>query len=104
MEYEKIKEWITSGISNELIILALKEAVLNGVGNLNYIDKILVTWKKKGYKNKKDIDKDKEMYQEKKEKNDIFLQVDKQERNLIQNYSYFFKMTVDDLLTFILDL
>ena len=38
------------------------------------------------------------------EKNDIFLQVDKQERNLIQNYSYFFKMTVDDLLTFILDL
>ena len=29
---------------------ALKEAVLNGVNNLKYIDKILFEWKKKGYK------------------------------------------------------
>ena len=36
--------------------------------------------------------------------NDINLQIDKNERNKIKNYHYFFKMNVDDLLTFILDL
>ena len=72
MEYEKIKEWITSGNSNEMITLALREAVLNGVSNLNYIDSILNSWKKKGYKNKEDILKDKENYRTKKEKVDVF--------------------------------
>ena len=72
MEYEKIKEWITSGNSTELISLALKEAVLNGVNNLNYIDSILNSWKKKGYKNKNDILKDKENYHTKKEKVQVF--------------------------------
>lgn len=73
MEYEKIKEWITSGNSSELITCALKEAVMNGVNNFNYIDRILDSWKKKGYKNKFDIVKDKEKYQSnKKEKIDIF--------------------------------
>ena len=36
--------------------------------------------------------------------NDIALQVDKKERNKMKNYQSFFKMTVDDLITFILDL
>ena len=72
MEYEKIKEWITSGNSNELITLALKEAVLNGVGSLNYIDRILDSWKKKGYKNKSDILKEKENYRTKKAKVQVF--------------------------------
>ena len=72
MEYEKIKEWITSGNSNEIILLALKEAVLNGVNNLNYIDRILDSWKKKGYKNKSDILKEKENYRTKKEKVQIY--------------------------------
>ena len=72
MEYEKIKEWITSGHSKEMITLALKEAVLNGVSNLNYIDSILNTWKKKGYKGKEDILKDKENYRTKKEKVEVF--------------------------------
>ena len=72
MEYEKIKEWITSGNSNELIVLALKEAVLNGVSNLNYIDRILSSWRKKGYKNESDILKDKENYRTKKEKIQIY--------------------------------
>lgn len=71
MEYEKIKEWITNN-SKEMITLALKEAVLNGVNNLNYIDSILNSWKKKGYKNKEDILKDKENYRTKKEKVDVF--------------------------------
>ena len=73
MEYEKIKEWITSGNSSELITCALKEAVMNGISNFNYIDRILDNWKKKGYKNKNDIIKDKEKYHSsKKEKIDIF--------------------------------
>lgn len=72
MEYEKIKEWITSGNSNEIIILALKEAIMNGVNNFNYIDSILNTWRKKGYKNKEDIMKDKENHHNKKEPVEIF--------------------------------
>ena len=72
MEYEKIKEWITSGNSDELIAAALKEAVMNGINNFNYIDRILDSWKKKGYKNKNDIVRDKEKYHSKKEKVEIY--------------------------------
>ena len=72
MEYEKIKEWITSGNSEELIACALKEAVMNGVNNFNYIDRILDSWKKKGYKNKKDVVNDKEKYHSKKEKVELY--------------------------------
>lgn len=73
MEYEKIKEWITSGNSSELISCALREAVMNGISNFNYIDRILDSWKKKGYKNREDILKDKEKYQSKKSnKIDVF--------------------------------
>ena len=39
MEYEFINEWINSGMSEELIKEALKEATYNGVSNLRYIDK-----------------------------------------------------------------
>lgn len=72
MEYEKIKEWVNSGNSNELISLALREAVMNGVSNFNYIDRILDNWRKKGYKDKNDILKDKEKYHKKEEKVDVF--------------------------------
>lgn len=72
MEYEQIKEWLTSGNSVELITCALKEAVINGVSSLRYIDSILNDWKKKGYKNKKDIIKDKEAYRSKKEKVEVY--------------------------------
>ncbi len=72
MEYEKVKEWVTSGNSNELIICALNEAVLKGISNFNYIDSILNNWRKKGYKNKSDIMKEKEEYRNKKKKVDVF--------------------------------
>lgn len=71
MEYEKIKEWVGSN-SQELIVLALREAVLNGVNNLNYIDKILDSWKKKGYKTKRDVMNDKEKYKAKREKVEVY--------------------------------
>ena len=65
VEYEIIKEWITSGISEELIKGALKEAVFNNVRNLRYIDKILSEWEKKGFKSVDEVDS----YVKKKESN-----------------------------------
>lgn len=59
IEYETIGGWLNANISEELIKEALKEAVLNGVNNLKYIDKILYDWTKKGYKKASDIKKKK---------------------------------------------
>lgn len=67
MEYEIISSWIDTGYSKELIISALKEAVYNGVFKLNYIDKILFEWNKKGIKNPIDIEKNKTEFKNKKE-------------------------------------
>ena len=55
MEYEFISEWINSGMNEELIKEALKEATYNGVANLRYIDKIIYEWTKKGYKTVDDV-------------------------------------------------
>ncbi len=57
IEYEIINSWLSSGISKELILAALKEAVFNGVNNLRYIDKIIYEWNKKGIKKATDINK-----------------------------------------------
>ena len=65
VDYEIIKAWITSGISEELIKGALKEAVFNNVRNLRYIDKILSEWEKKGFKSVDEVDS----YLKKKESN-----------------------------------
>ena len=54
-ETEIISNWIESDISEELIKEALKEAILSGVHNMRYIDKILFEWTKKGYKEASDI-------------------------------------------------
>ena len=54
-ETEIISNWMESDISEELIKEALKEAILSGVHNLRYIDKILMEWTKKGYKDASDI-------------------------------------------------
>jgi len=55
MEYEIINSWLEQGISDELILSALKEAVFNGVNNLRYVDKILYEWNKKGIKKSDDV-------------------------------------------------
>lgn len=59
IENETIAGWLNAGIDESLIKAALKEAVLNGVSNLKYIDKILFEWSKKGYKKETDIKKKK---------------------------------------------
>ena len=68
MEVEIIKEWLHDGFSEDIIKEALKEAIYNDVRNLKYIDRILFNWKGKGYKNPKDIIKDKKNYKKKETK------------------------------------
>lgn len=53
-ELEFIKAW-ASTFNTELILEAVKEAVLNGVSSIRYIDKILYEWDKKGLKNREDV-------------------------------------------------
>ena len=68
-------------------------------GHQNGIGKILTSFKEKYYLwNNGKIEK---RFQK---NNDINLQIDKQERNKMKKYNRFFKMNLDDLLTFILDL
>jgi len=55
IEYEIINAWLKSGINEEIIIGALKEATFNGVSNLRYIDKIIYEWGKKGFKSMNDV-------------------------------------------------
>lgn len=58
IEYELINSWLENS-NEEIIKLALKEAVYNGVTNLRYIDKIIHEWNKKGIKNEDDLIKQK---------------------------------------------
>lgn len=62
MEYEIINAWKDSNIEEETILLALREAVYNGVNNLRYIDKILSEWAKKGIKTKEDLEQNKRTF------------------------------------------
>ncbi len=71
MEYEIINSW-TDNFEEETILLALKEAVYNGVNNLRYIDKILYEWGKKGIKTEQDIIKNKKNFVSKKDTKETF--------------------------------
>lgn len=63
-EYELINKWLESGVSEETIKEALKEAILNNVRNFKYIDKIIYEWSKKGVKkhNKEEKEIDSESF------------------------------------------
>lgn len=56
VEFELINNWLDKGIKEELIRLALKEAIFNGSFTLRYIDAILNEWVKKGFKTEKEVD------------------------------------------------
>lgn len=71
-EYEIINSWLDSGYSEELILLALKEAVYNGVSNFRYIDRIIFEWAKKGIKNKEDVEKNRKEFKKSKENKELF--------------------------------
>ena len=57
--------------SGELIMEALKEAILNNAKSLKYIDRILSNWKNEGIKTKEDIVKKSEK-RNKKSKKEVF--------------------------------
>lgn len=71
LDYEIISDW-QKDFDDELILLALKEAVFNGVNNLRYIDKIIRDWDKKGIKTEEDILNDRKKFQEKKSEKKLF--------------------------------
>ena len=66
IEYELIGEWLNNN-SEEILRLALKEAVYNGVSNFRYIDRIIQEWNKKGIKTREDVIKNNEEFRKKKE-------------------------------------
>ena len=68
MEYEIISAWIEDGTDQDLILEAVKEAVYSGVCKLNYIDKIIYEWGKKGIKTVEDVQKNRSNFKEKQEK------------------------------------
>lgn len=57
LEHEMILDWEKNNYNKELIREAVKEASINGVTTLRYIDKILFDWDKQGIKTKEDIKK-----------------------------------------------
>ena len=67
VEYEIIGNWRNGETSDELILLALKEAVYNGVNSLRYIDKIIFEWNKKGIKTKEDVENNNRQFKRKTE-------------------------------------
>ena len=54
IEYETINRWLSSVVKEDLILSALKEAVVSGACNLRYIDKIIYSWTKKGKSEEKE--------------------------------------------------
>lgn len=57
LEHEAIDDWERNNYDKSVIKEAIKEASINGVNNLRYIDKILYDWYKKGIRNVSDIKK-----------------------------------------------
>lgn len=55
-EYEYINNWLEKGLTEDLIIRALKEAVLSGVQSFRYIDRVLFDWQEKGYRSMNDVE------------------------------------------------
>ena len=73
MECQVIKGWVDDNFSHELILEALKEAIYNGATSLRYIETVLYTWRKKGYKTKQDVIVSKDrMRESKKEEKEVF--------------------------------
>ncbi|KRL83913.1 DnaD domain-containing protein [Ligilactobacillus apodemi] len=61
IELQTIDSWLNlDNYSPELILLALKEAVLNQVYNLKYIDKILISWEKQNIKTSADVQRNRQ--------------------------------------------
>jgi len=65
MEYELLNAWIEQ-YNKDIIIEALKEAVISGVVTIRYIDRILFEWSKKGIDTLEKLEKSQKKHKEKK--------------------------------------
>lgn len=64
-EMEILAKWMQEDkYSNELIQLALREAVLSQVYNFKYIDRILLNWEKKNIRTKEQVEKESEKFRQ----------------------------------------
>ncbi len=72
IEFELINGWQSSKISDELILLALKEAVYHGAVSLRYIDRVLFDWTKKGLKTESDVMAEKQKFKKQQETLEVF--------------------------------
>jgi len=81
MELEIISGWIKSGVKEEIIIGALKEAVYNGTTSFRYIDKIIYEWDKKGFKTMADVKKHQDARREQKNKDK---EISKKEQEILE--------------------
>ncbi|MGB9792322.1 MAG: DnaD domain-containing protein [Thermacetogeniaceae bacterium] len=63
IEFEQINRWSSvEGYSEELILEALKRAVLQGVCNFKYIDRILSHWAKRNLRTVREVEQYEERY------------------------------------------
>ena len=51
IEKDKIKEWIEDGYRKDNILYALKEAMSKKIKSINYMDKMLLQWRKQDERN-----------------------------------------------------
>lgn len=72
MEYEIVNGWLKDN-PEEIIVLALKEAIYNGVSNFRYIDRIVHDWNKKGLKTKEDVENSRKQFKHETSKKNIEL-------------------------------
>lgn len=66
-EFQIINAWKEVGYSEEIIVLALKEATYNGAYSVAYIDKVLSAWDNKGIKTAQDVERNRQEFNKKKE-------------------------------------
>lgn len=67
IELQTIGMWLDEDkYSLELIEMALREAVLNQVYSLKYVDRILLNWEKKNIRSKAQVEKESQSYRNKK--------------------------------------
>lgn len=72
IEIQTLNMWIEEDkYRPELIEMALREAVLNQVYSLKYIDRILLTWEKKNIRTKDQVEKEAKSYRKSKS-NDVY--------------------------------
>lgn len=71
IEFELINSWQNS-VNEELILLALKEAVYNGAISIRYIDRIIYDWSKKGLKSAADVNAEARKFRKSKEVPEVF--------------------------------